>query len=293
MVKLSSGDLHQLADLAIAAAREAGQMIAVSRPRNIEHKPAAASHASQVVTEIDQRSQDIILDILDPTFEQFELALLTEEQHDDRGRLTADYFWCIDPLDGTLPFIEGTPGYAVSIALVGRDATPWIGVIYDPVDATMWHAISGVGAFRNGRAWAPEPQDPAAALSVFADRSFLRLDDHDVFVDGLTRIAADMGLSGCRFHTTAGAVMNAVGVLARPPACYLKPPRPTGGGSLWDFAATACVFNEVGAIATDVHGQAFDLNRRVSTFMNHRGILFATDEQLAQRVRALQRSIFG
>ena len=141
-MKLSTSDLRQLADLAILAASEAGQMIAQSRPRNIEQKAGGESLASQVVTEIDRRSEDIIVGLLAPTLERFEVGLLTEEQDDDGSRLTADYFWSIDPLDGTLPFIEGSPGYAVSIALVGRDGTPWVGVVYDPVEATVLHTIS-------------------------------------------------------------------------------------------------------------------------------------------------------
>ena len=76
---LSTSDLHQLADLAISAASEAGQMIARSRPSEIRHKAGGESLASQVVTEIDRRSEDIIIDALGPTLERFELGLLTEE----------------------------------------------------------------------------------------------------------------------------------------------------------------------------------------------------------------------
>lgn len=289
-MKLSASDLIELADLAISAATEAGQMIARSRPTDVQHKAGADSLASQVVTEIDRRSEDIILDILTPTLERFDLGLLTEERDDDRGRLSTDCFWCIDPLDGTLPFIEGTPGYAVSIALVGRDGTPLIGVIYDPVEATVVHAISGVGAFRDHRPWPTEPLPRGDVLSVFADRSFLARDDHDVVVDALEDIARDMGLAGLELQTTGGAVMNASGVLANPAACYFKYPGPSGGGSLWDFAATACLFHEVGAVATDIHGGPLDLNRADSTNMNHRGVLFATDETLARQIRALHQS---
>ena len=84
--------------------------------------------------------------------------------------------------------------------------------------------------------------------------------------------------------------MNACRVLAHPSACYFKFPGPTGGGSLWDFAATACLFAEIGAVATDIHGGLLDLNRADSTLMNHRGVLFATDEALARRIRALRPS---
>ncbi len=287
-MKLSTADLRELADLAIVAATRAGQMIARSRPREIEHKAGVARLASQVVTEIDRRSEDIIVDLLTPTLEPFELGLLTEERDDDGGRLTADYFWCIDPLDGTLPFIEGSPGYAVSIALVGCDGTPRIGVIHDPVEATVWHAISGCGAFRDGRRWPTEPHARGEVLSVFADRSFLARDDHDAVIDALGRISGDLGLTGVRLQASRGAVMNACGVLTHPPACYFKFPAPTGGGSVWDFAATTCLFHAVGAVATDIDGRTLDLNRADSSSMNHRGVLFATDEALATQIRALR-----
>ena len=284
-MKLSTSDLSELADLAVRAASEAGEMIARSRPHDVQHKAEHASLASQVVTEVDRRSEDIILDVLTPTLEPFELGLLTEEREDDGGRHTADHFWCIDPLDGTLPFIEGSRGYAVSIALVGQDGSPLVGVVCDPVNSLVIHAVSGGGAFRNGSPWRAGPNTDV--LSVFADRSFAKLDDHDALVDALGEIATAMGLSGVRIDATGGAVANACGVLANPPACYFKFPSPTGGGSLWDFAATACLFHEAGAIATDIHGDPLDLNRTDSSFMNHRGVLFASDESVAERIRSL------
>lgn len=222
-----------------------------------------------------------------PTLDHLELGLLTEERDDDRGRLTADYFWCIDPLDGTLPFIEGSTGYAVSIALVRQDGTPVIGVVYDPVEATLWHAIIGQGVFRNRGPWSTEAQAGGEVLSVFVDRSFAARDDYDELVGALRRTALDVGLSGAQLDNSSGAVMNACQVLTHPPACYFKPPKPTGGGSLWDFAATACLFGEAGAVATDLQGRPLDLNRVDSTYMNHRGVLFATDDEIASQIRNL------
>ena len=180
-MKLSEIQLTELADLAIDAATAAGEMIAHSRPKQVEHKSTDGSLASQVVTEVDRRSEAIILETLAPTLKRFELGLLTEEQPDDGGRFRADYFWCIDPIDGTLPFIEGTPGYAVSIALVRRDGNPTIGVAYDPVEKTVVHAIAGAGAFRNGSpiTVSQEPNQQTTSepmLSLFTDRSFLSSD---------------------------------------------------------------------------------------------------------------------
>ena len=107
-------DLDQLLATALEAAKSAAAMIARSRPTTVQRKVGGESLASQVLTDIDEQSQQIILDILAPSIERFDLGLLTEERDDDRSRFEKACFWCIDPLDGTLPFIDNIPGYAVS-----------------------------------------------------------------------------------------------------------------------------------------------------------------------------------
>ena len=175
-MKLSSSDLFLLSQRAISAAHQAGEIILnyTHRPVSVKTKKGGSSLASQVVTEVDQLCQDIILQTLIPTCEPFDLALLTEENPDDLNRLGKDFFWCIDPLDGTLPFIESRPGYSISIALVSRDGCPYIGVIYDPVELTLYHAVKGCGAFRNGKSWSMEPLSALTGqlLTFIADRSF-------------------------------------------------------------------------------------------------------------------------
>ena len=56
-------------------------------------------------------------------------------------------------MDGTLAFINKTPGFSVSIALVSKDGSPCIGVVYDPSTDTLYHAMRGMGAFKNGKPW--------------------------------------------------------------------------------------------------------------------------------------------
>ena len=135
-------------------------------------------------------------------------------------------------------------------------------------------------------------QQPSSGtvLSLFTDRSFISSEQRDQMIFALEEIARVLGLAGLNVDASAGAVMNACKVLANAPACYVKLPKENGGGSLWDYAATACIFSEAGAVATDIYGRRFELNRVGSTLMCHRGILFATDETLAQRLRAMFRS---
>jgi 3'-phosphoadenosine 5'-phosphosulfate (PAPS) 3'-phosphatase len=69
--------------------------------------------------------------------------------------------------------------------------------------------------------------------------------------------------------------LNGIHVLENGPACMLKlPKKESGGGSIWDFAATACIFQELGLPATNFEGGRLDLNRKDGTFMNHQGVFY-------------------
>lgn len=281
--------LQQLCNTAIRAAREAGQFIQSVDRSTLQRrfKDAGSSAASQLVTEVDVRSEAIICQYLQATCEQWDIAFVGEESlHSETDaiaqRLIKPYHWCVDPLDGTLPFMEGKPGYAVSIALVGQSGVPLIGVVYDPVDAKLIHAIKGQGAYRD-MALMSAATSGSASLTVFADASF-RLDgNYKHMLDTLNCCAKDSGLEGVEVIYGSGAVKNACQVLDYGAACYVKMPRSEeGGGSIWDFAATACILPEAGGWASNIYGQPLALNRPDSTFMNHQGVIYASTERIAR-----------
>jgi 3'(2'), 5'-bisphosphate nucleotidase/myo-inositol-1(or 4)-monophosphatase len=291
MMELTRQDLDELLQCAVATAREAGATIQASVASGIEvqHKSGGSNIAAQVVTEVDLRADAMIREALRPTCKRYDLALLTEESTDDRERLEKAAFWSVDPLDGTMAFIKSRPGYSVSIGLVARDGTPLIGVVYNPVTDIVYSAARGQGVRREGSAWLPS----AAPLlgrpfTLVYDRGFDQRDYYAQVFAALNEMAERYGFSGVRTKEGDGAAMNAIEVLENPPACYFKFPKPQqGGGSLWDFAATAAIFNECGASARDFDGQSLELNRAESTFMNHRGVLFATDAAVAEEIRGL------
>jgi len=55
--------------------------------------------------------------------------------------------WIVDPLDGTKEFIKQNGEFTVNIALVEK-GVPIMGVIYVPVDETLYFGADGLGAFR-------------------------------------------------------------------------------------------------------------------------------------------------
>ena len=75
--------------------------------------------------------------------------LLSEEgrdiPYDERKKW--EYFWLVDPLDGTKEFIKKNGEFTVNIALIHKDK-PELGVIYVPVNNTFYFAAPNLGAYK-------------------------------------------------------------------------------------------------------------------------------------------------
>lgn len=269
-------DFLPLSKIAIKAALSAGEVIQQYRNDDVlvEKKRGGTSYASQVVTAVDRACEAAILAQLLPTCNAYDLALLSEETEDDGGRFQKDFFWCIDPMDGTLAFINKQPGFSVSIAFVAKDGTPWIGVVFDPSTNTLYHAVKGNGAYKNNRPWSIEPTNDH--FTYVTDRKLKDTPQAAEIQRLLNEKAEKLGLKEIKEIAGAGAVLNGILVLENGPACMLKlPKKESGGGSTWDFAATACIYQELGLPATNFAGDPLDLNRKDSTFMNHQGVFYA------------------
>lgn len=73
---------------------------------------------------------------------------LSEESHDDKSRLNSDFFWCLDPIDGTRSYINKKPEYTISLALIGK-SKPVIGHIINPETKEYFYAERNNGAYCN------------------------------------------------------------------------------------------------------------------------------------------------
>ncbi len=64
---------------------------------------------------------------------------------------SSEVTWWVDPIDGTVNFVHGMPGFNISIAAV-VDGRPVAGVVVSPLHHDVFEAHLGGGAFRNGGA---------------------------------------------------------------------------------------------------------------------------------------------
>jgi fructose-1,6-bisphosphatase/inositol monophosphatase family enzyme len=269
-------DFRKLADIAISAALSAGEIIKRYKDEEVEveEKNAGSSRFSEVVTKVDKACEAEILTQLRPSCKEYDLALLSEETDDDGSRLEKEYFWCVDPIDGTLAFINKEPGFSVSIALVAKDGTPCIGVVFDPSSGVLYHAVKDRGAFKNREPWDVRRDDDR--LTYVTDRTLEETPRAGEIKELLDEYVQRFGLSGIREMSGGGAVLNAIRVFENGPACMMKfPKKETGGGCIWDYAATACICLELGLQATNFEGGRLDLNRPDGVFMNHEGVYYS------------------
>ncbi|MEQ8472809.1 MAG: inositol monophosphatase family protein [Marinoscillum sp.] len=273
---LTTTDLKTLSETARNAARIAGKYIQSQFDQHYitERKEGGDSLASQVVTEVDLNAQRIILEQLYASMKAYDLGILTEELPDDHSRFDKDYFWCIDPMDGTLPFTEHRTGYAVSIALISRFGDPVIGVVYVPDSRDGYSAIKGSGVFLNGKPFVRNTLEKEI-IHFYMDRSFQSESYFDLVK---SHFEANYEV---QYHADYGGVRNALGVVSSTRGCYFKFPKPQKGcGSIWDYAATRLFFEELDLPVTNAQGHQLHLNNSKTTFMNESGILYATDTEL-------------
>ena len=268
---LGKEDLQELQLLAEKTAIKAGGIIQNEKKKGFksEKKLVGSSEASRIVTKVDRIVESFILNALSDAVDKFDLGVLTEEISDDGTRFEKQYFWCIDPLDGTLPFSEGKSGYSVSISLVSKSGVSVIGVVYDPVNNIIYSAAKGLGATKNGNKLMKAPLKNEQ-FTLVTDRSFLSSIDKPLIIKKFKDQHNEI-LVKC----IGGAVLNALWVIENQPSCYFKSVKnEIGGGSIWDFSSTACIAIEAGCEVFDSKGNSLNLNPENSTFMNDVGVSF-------------------
>ena len=136
------------------------------------------------LTDADTKSNEIICKALLGLYH--EIPILSEENKNAeyQERKNWEYFWCIDPIDGTKEFIKKNGEFTVNIALIHKN-TPVLGVVYAPALNEMYTAKKGKGAFKNGQKLPLRVNNsPEEKLYVVASKSHLS-EETQAYIDSL------------------------------------------------------------------------------------------------------------
>lgn len=186
------------------------------------------------VTEADRAAETLILARLGERWPWVQAVAEEAVAAEGAPSTVGDWFWLIDPLDGTKGFIQGRESFTVNIALIRGDV-PVAGVVTAPALALTWRsAAPGEGALRRafGEAWRPirvrdRPDEATALVS------------HSVSDEDAGRLAAR---NGCRLWQGMDSSLKFCLIAEGRYDAY---PR-TGPTCEWDTAAGQAVLEAAG-----------------------------------------------
>jgi len=205
--------------------------------------PAVSSKSTptDLVTELDTWSERYITE-----------QILAARPHDTvQGEEGADIVgtssvsWSIDPIDGTVNFVHGIPGFCVSIAAL-VDGRSVAGVVVSPLHDDVFTATLGGGAFRNGhpiRCAVPASLARAVVATGFAYDPAIRTRQARVATEVISKIA-DIRRFGA-------AALDLCWVACGRVDAYWEV-----GLNHWDHAAGALIASEAGAIVTGITAES-------------------------------------
>ena len=141
------------------------------------------------LTIADRKANKIIVTALNQlpvnSFLQQNIPILSEEGRnvpfDERKNW--EYFWLIDPLDGTKEFIKKNGEFTINIALIYKDV-PIIGVVYSPALNVCYWAKRNEGAFKDGEKLPIKANRQRDVYKIAASRSHMSNETKD-FIEAI------------------------------------------------------------------------------------------------------------
>jgi myo-inositol-1(or 4)-monophosphatase len=230
--------MHEdLLELAKKVGAEAAALLMDRPPAfEIEEKTTAID----IVTQMDKKAETFIVQSI--LAARPDDGMIGEEGADIES--TSGITWVIDPLDGTVNYFYGLPGWNVSIAAKDRDGSV-VGVVTAPTINSTWWASRGGGAFFNGSKI--KTNEPVAFNRAFIGTGF----QYDVAHRGrqienvgrMLPLIRDMRRNGAAAVDICSVAMGALDA-------YFE-----DGLKEWDWAAASLVATEAGA-KFGLYGQA-------------------------------------
>ena len=234
--------LDELHDIAIAAGHEAAALARDGQRAGVT-VAATKSSATDVVTEMDRRSEALLVDRI--LSRRPDDGIVGEEGSDHVGETGVR--WILDPIDGTVNYLYGQPSWAVSIA-AEIDGVVVVGVVVAPVLGETYVAALGRGArlhdgdgVRTLRVNDPVDLPAALVATGFGYTRERRTSQARVVAGVIPDVRDVRRLGACSIdlcHVAAGRV----------DAYYERGPQ------AWDLAAGGLVAQEAGARVEGLHG---------------------------------------
>ena len=236
-------NLDNLFKLAKDAANQAGFFL--NNNKNVT-KQIITDEGRDIKLALDRKTEELINNIL----KKSDIPIMGEELS---SNISSDYFWVVDPIDGTANYFRGLDQCCVSIGLIKNDEA-LLGVIYNFNTNEMFAALKGKGAFLNDKkikvSNISEKKKASLTTGFPASES---IESSLEFLEGL------QGWKKIRMF--GSAALSCAYIASGRCDAYVEK-----GVYLWDFAAGICLVKEAGGrveytkVDSDRYAVNFDNN---------------------------------
>jgi 3'(2'), 5'-bisphosphate nucleotidase len=207
-------------------------------------------------------------------------GILSEEEPDVMDRLSKSRVWIVDPLDGTVEFINRLDEFAVMIGL-SVDGISSLGIVYQPVREKLYYAEVGSGAFlienRTTRLLQVSRGPNPVAMTIALSRSH-----HSADVDLILR---ELGMTNT---ISSGSIGLKVGLICERRAHLCL--HTSSHTSQWDTCASDVILHEAGGRMTDLSNAPLRYNgpevRNLNGVIASNGVIHDRIAKAAQAVFA-------
>lgn len=164
------------------------------------------------------------------------------------GDSESGFMWALDPIDGTVNFIQGVPLCGVSLGLIYRER-PVLGVIDLPLLGCRYSALQGAGAYRDAVRIAARGGRLADSIVAIGDYA---VGDGSVIKNAeRLRITGELAGVAQRIRMFGSAAIDLAWVAeGRIAASVMLANKP------WDTVAGVLIAREAGALVTDAAGRS-------------------------------------
>ena len=171
---------------------------------------------------------------------------LSEESVDDPVRLQRSRVWVVDPLDGTLEFVEGIPEFCVSIGFV-ENGRPVAGGIYNPATDERFLGSIESGVTYNGKPAQTSQRKSLDGALILASRSEVKRGEWKPFENAAFKIRP-MGSVAYKLALVSAGLADVTFTLT---------PK-----NEWDVVAGAALVESAGGFVSTLEKTALTANRR-------------------------------
>ena len=234
------------------------------------------------VTTADLKVNDLIIKRINESYKEVAWDILSEEnvKIESKNLLAkSKWLWVLDPLDGTKDFIQGTPNYAMHLALNYKNK-PYLGVVLIPEKSELWISDSK-------HVWYEDKNGLQKKVDIQVRKSLHEMtivtskNHKDKTLDNL------INKIGFRKVTAMGSIGCKIASIIRGESDIYKSLSLPGKSSpnKWDFAAPEAILRAAGGSITNLENE--ELSYGNSNYKQG-GIIIASNNKLTHKEICLQ-----